>query len=325
MHPSQQPSTSIPFPSARGVPAANSTSLYETLKARVLSRFQERLDPAKSRRMPLSLFQQTVRQQLEQAIEIEAPQLTRSERLRMLEEALTEVLGFGPLEELFTDPTVKEITVLGPHAVLVRRDQGWLPTNVKFRDADQLRDVLDKVRIHGDPVGPALPVSGLDMRLNNGFRVVAIFPPLATGQAPTAVFVRTEDVVAQGHSQPHLTVSDSHLPANSQSTTGSLTPPPSTTPLRGSGRVPVPPARSSATRSPAPGEHLLDRHRMRITERLIAKMSSLGVYDLSRVDISELRKVVAAFVEEYCRTERIYLSPTDQGRLTLEILTGMNR
>ena len=54
-------------------------------------------------------------------------------------------------------------------------------------------------------------------------------------------------------------------------------------------------------------------------------MASLGVYDLSRLDITELRKVVAAYIDEYCHAEKVFLSGTDQGRLMLEILTGMRR
>jgi hypothetical protein len=70
---------------------------------------------------------------------------------------------------------------------------------------------------------------------------------------------------------------------------------------------------------------LLERHRVRITERLIGKLASLGVYDLNRVDTSELRRVVVAYVDEYCLLERVFLNDTEKGRLTLEILTGMNR
>jgi hypothetical protein len=49
------------------------------------------------------------------------------------------------------------------------------------------------------------------------------------------------------------------------------------------------------------------------------------VYDLSRIDSHELQKVIAAYVDEYCKAERIFLTDTDKGRVTLEILTGMGR
>jgi len=82
------------------------------------------------------------------------------------------------------------------------------------------------------------------------------------------------------------------------------------------------------TPSPRTGESQADaltRHRNRIIERLISKLASLGVYDLHRVEIAEMRKVVAAYVSEYVAAEKIFLSDTDQSRLILEILTAMQR
>jgi hypothetical protein len=58
---------------------------------------------------------------------------------------------------------------------------------------------------------------------------------------------------------------------------------------------------------------------------LIGKLASLGVYDLQRVDLTELRKVVTVYVREYVEKEKIYLSEADQCRLMIEILTAMQR
>jgi hypothetical protein len=54
-------------------------------------------------------------------------------------------------------------------------------------------------------------------------------------------------------------------------------------------------------------------------------MAGLGVYDLSRVDVAELRRVIIAYIDEFCLTEKVFLSGTDQGRMMLEILAGMKR
>ena len=364
MSPPQRPSGSFSFPGAR-VASPRSIPVFEVVKTRVLIKLQDRLDVSKSRRMPAALLQETARQQVEQVIDVEAARLARPDRDRLLREVLEEAFGFGPLEELFADASVKEIAVLGPQAVIARRDQGWLPTNIKFRDADHLLEVLDKVRAQGEAVGAPLPMSVLDTKLNNGFRVIAVIPPPASGQPPTVAFLRLTEPTSP--TQPSWTTSGTPFPSNSIGpvahppigsngggthtpigSNGSGTFPPigsngggtrspagpgssaalpaiSPAAISGSGRIAPPGVRSSATRSPAPGEDPLERHRVRITERLIGKLASLGVYDLSRVDTAELRKVVAAYVDEYCQTEKVYLSPTDQGRLTLEILTGMNR
>src|SRR5205814_976250 len=103
--------------------------------------------------------------------------------------------GFGPLEELFPDPTVKEILVLGPDAVVVRREHGWTPTNVKFRDAEHIQEVLDRAGLLGETVSPGLHTSALDVRLSTGFRVVAAY---------IDEYCQTEKVLLSGTDQGRL-------------------------------------------------------------------------------------------------------------------------
>jgi hypothetical protein len=290
----------------RGPGSTAAIPVYEIIKARVLVRLNDRLDPSKSRRMPPSLFQQTARQLIEQTIEAEGSRLSRLERERLAEDVFSEAFGFGPLEELFRDATAKEIMILGPHAVVVRREQGWTPTNVKFRDEEQIRLILGRVATQGEAVAAGLPPSVIDAKLANGFRAVAVLPPEVLGTPATAVFVRPPDAPAAA--TPESGGTGMH-PALSM----------------GTGRVAPPNPRSGSVEVPAPGEQTLSRYRAKVTERIIVKLASLGVYDLSEVEIGELRRLVAAVVQEFCAAEKIYLSDTDQGRLTLEILTGMNR
>jgi hypothetical protein len=287
---------------------------FEAVKARVLARLEDRLDPAASKRMPTSLLRQSLRGSAEQLADQEARGLCRPDRDRLVEEVLAELLGCGPLEELFRDPGVREVLVAGPHAVIARRAVGnWLPTSVKFRDAGHLLAVLDRLAARADPVGGATTsVNLFDLQLANGFRAVGVIPPPALGQPATAAFIRTES--------PAAPVPPGPVPA---------APP--------SGRCP--PAPGSITASPRPGSHLvgppevppsgdrgpLARYRNRIVERLIAKFAALGVYDLQRVEVTELRKVVAAYIAEYCSAENIYLGDDDRGRLLLEIMTAMRR
>jgi len=295
-------SGSLPPPAARGAGLTGGFPVYDLVKARVLHRLNDRLDPGKSRRMPPSLFQQTARQWVEQAVDVEAARLPRGDRDRLIADVFAEAFGFGPLEELFRDAAVKEVMVLGPQAVVARRDEGWLPTNVKFRDEDHLRLVLDKVNSQGEAVAAGLPGSVLDVKLANGFRAVAVVPPPVLGTPATAVFVRA---------------ADAPTPAGGTGAHPALSP--------GTGRVPTPAPRPGLPDAPAAGDQTLGRYRVRITGRIIAKLAGHGVYDLSRLEIGELRKVVAAYVQEFCETENVYMSDTDQARLTLEILAGMNR
>jgi hypothetical protein len=302
---SSRPSGGIPVTASRPTPIERSATGYDVLKVRVLLKLHERLDLAKARRMPHALFLQTARQQVEQVVEVEAARLSPSDKARLGEDAYREAYGLGPLEELFPDAAVKEVLVLGPTVVVVRRDAGWTPTNVKFRDAEHVMEVLERAGMLGEVVSPGLPTSATDLRLPNGFRMVAVVPPDALNRPATVIFVREH-----AGSQPQI----------------ELPPVAVASPVPGaSSRHQIPPAIGGPTASPAPGEGQFARYRTRITERIVTKMAGLGVYDLSRVDVSELRRVIIAYIDEFCLTEKVFLSGTDQGRMMLEILAGMKR
>lgn len=302
---SSHPSGGIPVSASRPAPIERSATGYDVLKVRVLLKMHERLDLAKAKRMPHALFQQTARQQIEQVIDVEAARLSPADKARLGEDTYREAFGLGPLEELFPDPTVKEVLVLGPSAVVVRRDQGWIPTNVKFRDAEHIQDVLERAVALGEAVSAGLQTSALDVRLPNGFRAVAVIPPEVLNRPATVVFVRED-----GGSKAHVELT---------ATTASP-PPPLSSP-----RLAIPPGLGGPVAPPAAGEAQFARYRARITERITAKMASLGVYDLSRVDVAELRKVITAYIDEFCLTEKVFLNGTEQGRMMLEILAGMKR
>jgi hypothetical protein len=271
----------------------------------VLAKLTDRLDPSASKRMPASLLRQSLRTLAEQIAEQEARALPKADRERLVEEVLSELLGYGPLEELFKDPTIREVLVAGPHAVIARRELGnWLPTSVKFRDDEHLLAMLDRLAAHADPVGPvSTSVNLFDLKLPNGFRAVGVIPPPALGQPPTVAFVRSEPAA----------------PPPPEPASGRFAAIPATASPRPGAIPPTPESGITGDRDP------LTRHRNRLIERLISKFASLGVYDIQKVEITELRKVVAAYVAEYCQTENIYLGETDRGRLLLEILMVMGR
>jgi pilus assembly protein CpaF len=314
MFPQRPPGSSVTAAAARTSPrGSGALQSFESLKNRLVAKLEERLDPATSKRMPSSLLRQSLLSAAEQITEQEGRALPKADRERMVSEVLAELLGYGPLVELFQDVTVREIMVTGPHAVIARREGGnWLPTNVKFRDEAHLRAALGRLATHADPVGEVTAsVNLFDLKLPNGFRAVGVIPPEALGVSATAAFVRfdTADVP-----QPSGTVP---APATARPESGSVRAP---APTAGSGLVPKAKPHAAATEFDP-----LALHRRRIIEKLITKMASLGVYDTQRVEITELRRAVAAYVTEYCAKEKIYLSDTDQGRLQLEILTAMRR
>jgi pilus assembly protein CpaF len=179
------------------IPALEKTQpSVDMLKLRLLIMLNEQFDAAKLQRMPASLVRETARRQLRERLEREGPPLPPADRDRFIDEVLGEAFALGPLEELFADPTIFEIAIVSPYVVIVRRGEGWLPTHVTFRDIEHVQEILDKIRARGEPVGGPLPESMLDVRLNNGFRAVAVVPVSSVGVSPTAAFVRMGDLAS---------------------------------------------------------------------------------------------------------------------------------
>jgi hypothetical protein len=339
----QRPSGSHPAARKSG-PFGFPQAPYEAVKRRVLDKLEERLDMSASKRMPQSLLRQSLRQHAEQIADQEARGFAKADRDRLIDEVLAELLGYGPLEELFADPAVREVMVTGPGTVIARRDLAqWLPTSVKFRDEEHVRATLDRIATHADPVGPVMAsMVVFDMKLPNGFRALAMIPPEALAQPATATFLR-QTTIPVPVAAPKKDASGAlpGLSATASTSHGTIKTVPASVPASprapGSGLVTTPPPRASAadpvsgstftspTVSASAAHDLLARHRTRITERLLAKFASLKVFDLTRFDPNELRKVISAYVSEYAGTEKVYLSDTDQGRLTLEILTSLRR
>jgi hypothetical protein len=327
----QRPSgPSLPVAARKSGPIPFPAVSYDTAKRRVLAKLEERLDLSASKRMPQSLLRQSLRQQADQIADQETRGLPRADRDRLVDEVLTELLGYGPLEELFADPTVREIMVTGPAMVITRREQGqWLPTSVKFRDESHVRAILDRIATHADPVGPVLTsMVVFDMKLPNGFRAFAVIPPEGLEMPATAAFVREKAAPPLASGSKDASATHPGGSATGSTSNGTLRTVPGSVYASprapGSGLVTTPPPRTNPTDSPATNDPLA-RHRNRILERLLSKFASLKIYDLTRFDPHELQKVISAYVAEYGPAEKIYLSDTDQGRLTLEILTSLRR
>ncbi|MGM0516317.1 MAG: CpaF family protein [Pseudomonadota bacterium] len=100
------------------------------------------------------------------------------ERERLVDEMVDEILGYGPLEELFRDPHVSDILVNGPERVVVERHGRLQDTHVQFVDESHVMRVLQRMLA---PTGRRLDESSpmVDARLPDGSRLNAIIAPLA--------------------------------------------------------------------------------------------------------------------------------------------------
>jgi hypothetical protein len=272
---------------------------HQAVRRKAHARLAPLADPARVRHKPLSLLRMEARRALEQFLVTECPTLPAAERNQLTDEVLAEAPGLGPLEDLFRDPAVQEVMVLAPGQVVVRKGDAWTPTSVRFRDAGHVRRTLARYAEAGEPVAPPA-AGGFDVWLGNGFRAVAVMPPEVLDLPPTAVFVRGVPPAAP----PPPVSQPTPRPVAEEVGTARVTPPIE--------RPSVPPDPYTPVRQ-------------QVTRRIVSKLAAAGVHDLTRIPLPELRKIVLAYVEEYCEAEQLWTDDAFRDRLALEILAGMNR
>ncbi len=102
----------------------------------------------------------------------------RAERDELLELIVAEILGYGPIEPLLSDPSITEVMVNGAKQVFIERGGKLEPGGVEFQDDAHVVQIIQ--RIVG-PLGRRIDESSpmVDARLPDGSRVNAIIPPLS--------------------------------------------------------------------------------------------------------------------------------------------------
>jgi pilus assembly protein CpaF len=112
------------------------------------------------------------------ALDEEHLSLNRTDRLRLQDAVLAEIVGFGPIQDLILDDGISEIMVNGPRQVWVERDGKLYLTDIVFADADHVIRIIQRIVA---PLGRRCDESSpmVDARLPDGSRVNAIIPPLS--------------------------------------------------------------------------------------------------------------------------------------------------
>ncbi|MGI9017883.1 MAG: CpaF family protein [Euzebya sp.] len=119
-----------------------------------------------------------VRGLLDEAIAALGVTTTSAQRKRLFGEVTADILGYGPIEPLLTDPTVSEVMVNGPNEIFVERDGKITLTDTRFNNEKHLRQVIDRIVSGvGRRVDESSPMC--DARLPDGSRVNVILPPLS--------------------------------------------------------------------------------------------------------------------------------------------------
>lgn len=163
-------------------PAANKnnyTDEYSELKQRIHKDF---IDIVNQQNMNLFNVKgeqdEELQKIMESIIEAKAPNLTRTERSKLLRETYNDVMGLGPLEQLLNDNEVSEIMVNGPYQVYVERKGKIELSNVTFRDNSHAMNIINRiVSSVGRRIDESSPM--VDARLKDGSRFNAVIPPIS--------------------------------------------------------------------------------------------------------------------------------------------------
>jgi pilus assembly protein CpaF len=134
--------------------------------------------------------------------------LTRDQRLRLLDDLANEIAGFGPIEPFLADGTVTEVMVNGPHQIYIERAGKIERVDVHFRDDEHVLNIIDRIIT---PIGRHIDETSprVDARLPDGSRVNAIIKPLSlVGPVVTvrkfATRFTVEDLVEFGTATPEM-------------------------------------------------------------------------------------------------------------------------
>jgi len=174
--------------------------ILEEVRKRVMPRIQRQLnelepDDAGVRRLIQAAMDDVVRKGL-------AGDIDDSLRRYLVEEAINEIFGFGPIDRFIKDPDVWEVMVNGPKEVYVEREGILHKTEATFQDEKQLRYYVERLLSpSGRHVSESEPF--VDARFPDGSRInvvrnpVAPFGPLVTIRKSNRKIMSVQDLLAR--------------------------------------------------------------------------------------------------------------------------------
>jgi pilus assembly protein CpaF len=183
-------------------------STLRELKTRVQSRLVAELD-ADIDLSDLQNVRRSIEEMYTTILEEENVVLNRTERARLLEWIIAEILGYGPIQPLLEDDTITEVMVNGPKDIYIERAGKISKTNFFFDSDDHLLQVIDRIVA---PIGRRIDEGSpmVDARLPDGSRVNAVIPPLSlvgpclTVRKFAKVPYTAEDLIRFGTLTPEL-------------------------------------------------------------------------------------------------------------------------
>src|SRR6202162_477929 len=180
--PAARPVTeSAPPPSttaARGAPAAGEmppafTAAKVQIHAKLIERFADQIDSSNKVGVRDKIVELA-----DEYFRTTAMTMTKTDKERLVDSVLDDVLGLGPLEALLADPNITEIMANHPKQIYVEKSGEPALSAVTFESERQMRQVIDRiVSLVGRRVDESTPIC--DARLKDGSRVNVVIPPIA--------------------------------------------------------------------------------------------------------------------------------------------------
>ncbi len=150
---------------------------YQSLKARIQEQLIAELDPSLDV-VDTGRVRSVIREMYDDILAKESVVLSRTERERLFEQIVAEILGLGPLEPFLADPSITEVMVNGVEDVYIERGGKIIKTNAVFESEEHLMRIIDRIVA---PLGRRIDESSpmVDARLPDGSRVNAVIPPIS--------------------------------------------------------------------------------------------------------------------------------------------------
>ena len=152
---------------------------YLTAKRQLTEALLEKADFKSLQLLPENVKRERIREACEQVIsrDLNIP-LTAAQIALLKEQAIDDLLGFGPIEVLMADPDISDIMINGHQQVFIERQGKIVLTDITFGSEKHLLNVVQKiVSIVGRRIDESSPM--VDSRMPDGSRFNAIIPPLA--------------------------------------------------------------------------------------------------------------------------------------------------
>ena len=172
-------SSSSPMQARRPItpPGQATHDTYQDLKSRVQNKLLSELNPS----VDVTEFNEvrkTIQTLFEQILVEENFVLSRTEKTRLFDQIVAEILGLGPLQPLLEDDTITEIMVNGSKNIYVERRGKIQRVPLTFESDEHVMRIIERIVA---PLGRRIDESSpyVDARLTDGSRVNAIIPPVS--------------------------------------------------------------------------------------------------------------------------------------------------